>query len=419
MGLFCFSVARADSSPPDYDHTFPFIAEVCGLSKENLGNSWGHAVIYLKGVCRSRVSEDYADTRPGQVAPWKLKICDDHDPLEDVPVGGPGETLEKGVWISADSKVMNSHWIAIPGRNLGLNGGLPVGKRYDTAQNKAIWDRILSTRAYDGLKLTPSSQVEFEKDLARSVEEYLITYAFGTDFAVSLARNAKCWKIPVSQKQMMSMVDYANRVNETSYQWNFFSSNCNHLVTGILAAAKIVSPAQMGAWNLFHLDKIFPTDTLVRIGRKARAEIPTVEEVFGKSRLREALEQFGRMPVQYGMLWGSIPFIKKGNVAFVENERRWGWIGEGEKLRAMDQDSLLTDFDSGLNEYSRKLERAHLRLKSKAFEDRVSRVAVGSRESFARVFRLYESWLVEVSQELKVLMNARGMTSRVELGQRP
>ncbi len=394
----------AQARVPSYDDFFPYSVEVCGLSKETVGNSWGHAVIYLKGVCRVRNWASVKSANSGEIAPWRVKVCAENDPSEDASVGDPSIDLEKGVLLSVNAKVSNSHWIAIPGKNLAMSGGLPLDERVDTAQTQAIWSRILASQAYDGLKLRPSSQVQFEKDLEKSVEEFLIAEGFGTDFAVTLARNAKCWRIPVNQKQMKAMVDYANRINEEPYRWNFLSSNCNHLVVGVLAAAKILKPVEPGMWNLLHLPRILPTDTLVRIAKYAKGEIPTVEKVFKKQRFRESLLEFGRLPVEFSNLWETIPFRREGNLAFVEHHRRWGWFGEHQRILTMDHDRSLTDLDASLEDYGNRLERAQARLDSMSLEDRLRRVSKSDRAEFAHVFNLYRGWLKETTERVGALM---------------
>ncbi len=402
FGLSFFALSPSENSKAAiFQDIFNYSAEVCGVSKETVGNSWGHAVIYLKGVCRTRAPSEVLESHSEPSAPWRLKICDDADPIEDVSTSAVTEKLERGVLLSANAKVSNSHWIAIPGKNLAMSGGVPADKRYDTAEMKAVWGRVLATKAYDGLKLVPSAQIQFEQNLGRSEEEYLLAEGFGTDFALTLARSASCWKIPVNKKQMEAMVNYANDLNLKPYRWNFLTANCNHLVVGILSAAKILSPVYQGAWNLLHLPKIFPIDTLVRIGKQVNGEIPTIEKVFNKKRFRDSLLEFGRLPLHYGNLWEIFPFRSYGNLAFVEHHRPWGWPGEFERVRAMDFEPSLVDFNKSLLEYSKKLERARQRLASKTQEERLRWVSKKNRSNFIQTFELYQNWLIEASDEVK------------------
>ncbi len=395
------------ASGPSFEEIFPYYAEVCGLSKTYMGNSWGHSVIYLKGACRERTPKSVLDSQFGKVSPWQLKLCDEADSSNRSSGGGASSNEDQGILLSANIHVANSHWIAIPGRSLAMNGGLADDDPYDTAHVRVVWNRILAAQSFDGLRLRDSSRGRFEQDMSRSTEEFLIETGFGTDFAFTLARNAKCWKIPVNQKQMKAMVDYANRLNQEEYSWNALTSNCNHLAVGILSAAKILDPIKTGMVNCCYLSRIIPTHTLARLVKYTKVSIPTVEKVFSKKRFRESLVEFGRLPVEYGNLWENIPFKKRGNLTFVENDRRWGWWGDSGKIRTFDTELSLTDLNASLADYAQRLEVARRAFGAKTLEERLKWVSAQDRPDFVTIFNLYRAWIQSTTDQLTRIRTSR------------
>lgn len=393
------AMAQVSYADTAYEALFPYYVMACGSTQETSGNAWGHAVTYLKGVCRERVPPADIEVGKKAPAPWKLKICSADDLSEDVSLAG--EAVQKGIFLSANARVANSHWIAVPGRNLGLSGGLPATASLDAKFHEQLLKRIVDLGVYSGLQLHSSSQRQFEvRDFGESLDHYLAEYALTSDYGLTLGREVKCWKIPVNIKQMSAIVTWANKINEEVYFWDAIQSNCNHFVVNILAAAKLMKPMPKGLKNLLSLTHLSPASTLTRIAKKVQAEIPTVDQVFKRPHLKDSLIQFGQLPFQYGVVFETFDFHSFGNVEFVENSEAWGCFGAAKCLKAIDQNKNLTQFDQALNRYYEKILAARKTFESRTLLDRLSDVSKSGRDEYSRIHSAYERWLAETENEL-------------------
>ena len=103
-------VIPTTQAEPVYDQLYPYYVELCTVSQIRAkfaqhGGSPGHAVMYLKGVCRNTATE-YPT----------IEVCDS----EAVDLSDP----ETGVGISVNKHLNNVNWIAVPGKQLFYRGNL-------------------------------------------------------------------------------------------------------------------------------------------------------------------------------------------------------------------------------------------------------------------------------------------------------
>jgi hypothetical protein len=157
-----------------YEEHFPVYFEYCTgtqwkLQNGEIGGSPGHGFTYIHGLCK-----DYRSSYP-QVIP-----CSEvsYDLREKYP--------HDGVGISLDKNFSNVMWVAVPGREMMLNGNI---ERKSIGQDDAsvhiknitklkVFDEVISKS--DELKgMTPGTP-EYLEVIAKST--------LGTDHAVNWAR---------------------------------------------------------------------------------------------------------------------------------------------------------------------------------------------------------------------------------------
>jgi len=103
------NIALIDTGPlgAEHDEMYPHSIELCAISQirpihDEKGGSYGHALMYLNGVC---IKEN---------SPYpQLKMCEPED-IELLDA-------DAGVGISVNKLFKNINWIAIPGKQLFLS----------------------------------------------------------------------------------------------------------------------------------------------------------------------------------------------------------------------------------------------------------------------------------------------------------
>ena len=110
-------------APPQYDNLYPYYVELCAVSQIRAkfaphGGSPGHAVMYLKGVCR-----DHEAAFP------TIKVCD----AGSVDLRDP----ETGVGISVNKLLKNVNWIAVPGKRLFFGATLRTISSWDKSHARS------------------------------------------------------------------------------------------------------------------------------------------------------------------------------------------------------------------------------------------------------------------------------------------
>lgn len=203
-----------------YEDHFPVYFEYCTGTQWKLqsgeeGGSPGHGFTYIHGLCK-----DYTSEYP-QVIP-----CSDvsSDLREKYP--------HTGVGISLDKNFSNVMWVAVPGRDLMLNGN----KERKAISNSDVEEHI---KTITDLKVFNQvvSKSDKLKPLTLGTPEYLKTIALdtlGTDHAVNWARELHCVKIPAPKESLETVAAFLNQSNNQyktgkEYVWSKFSNNCVHI----------------------------------------------------------------------------------------------------------------------------------------------------------------------------------------------
>jgi hypothetical protein len=210
-----------------YERLFPTYVELCAVSQiraqfERRGTSFGHAVMYLGGACRS---DD---------APYpSLEVCGDERDRNPA---------EAGIGISVNRLLRNVNWIATPGSRLFFHGGLEPGERLDQARALETLSMVKARGVFSGVEVH-GSYLPPDDDKAALV--YLAAAEFlGTDFALNFGRSIFCARLPMPENVFQDVLDFLNAINreyaegEADYRWSGYNDNCSHLLHNALAAAR-------------------------------------------------------------------------------------------------------------------------------------------------------------------------------------
>lgn len=214
---------------PSYETLFPYYAELCALSQwrpvdGGSGGIPGHAVMYLKGVCR----------KPGAPHPT-LEWC---DPATDDP-----DDPRHGVGLSVNRLFRNVNFVAIPGRRLFVEGNLAPEDRLTRERREAVVERVVDLGLYRGIEAETDDGVHHAP--SPETERLLARDGVGTDFALRFARTIFCARLPLTRPMMESVMGYLNArnaeyaANPSGFRWSGFYNNCVHLVYNALAAAGV------------------------------------------------------------------------------------------------------------------------------------------------------------------------------------
>ena len=237
-GCFAAVPAAIAGEVDPYSSLYPYYAEVCAVSQilkktgfgaDIRGESGGHAVLYLNGVCRKK--DAHYPT---------LEICDPGTPPD-----------QQGVGISVNAHFKNANWVATPGRDFFFNGGLGATARLTREAYRQTQDRAKAMGIYDGVEFHDEVFKDMPPGWSRA--DYKYEVSISTDYAINFGRDRYCARVPLDREKMSAIVDYLNGVNavykggQTEFVWNVVQNNCSHLTHNALAAA--------GVWESYKTDR--------------------------------------------------------------------------------------------------------------------------------------------------------------------
>jgi hypothetical protein len=216
-------------SPDLYNALFPYAVEVCAVTQYQRkgakpGGWGGHATLFLSGA--------EIDTAAGYP---RIKLSSaESDPPE----------ADSGIGISVNKIFDNVTWVAIPGRDEFLRGGLAPEQELDEAAFEDAVRRAATAGWFAGIAI--KKELERERPAAMSREEFIVRHSIGTDFALNFARTAYSARMPMSRDAMGKVIGYLNEANataqESGYIWNMYTNNCSHVAHNALAAAGVWDP---------------------------------------------------------------------------------------------------------------------------------------------------------------------------------
>jgi hypothetical protein len=353
----CFLGGRGDRVvpvrlvAPAYETLFPHYVQLCAVSRfhrlgvERGGNA-GHAVMYLKGVCRD------------EAAPYPtLRLCDER--VDDV------HDPRHGVGVSVNAAYKNVNWVAYPGRHLFFNGNLKAGQTLNQAHFEATIQTIVDQHLLRGVEVHEDRLTGI---LPGTVEHRIAESLLGTDTAIRFARSAWCTSLPLELPQVEAIVGYLNGLNRTyatgqrSYAYSLLSDNCVDALHNSLAAA--------GVWPHKTHYKLFarrlmnigvPANEVVNFGTRVNFfPIERFADVYGDDTMRESLDGSGWLPARHGAITQSVP-VHRPNELYDTSLQMYVVEGPGkrESKRAQEMldDARYTDLDTNLRYWEERYQR--------------------------------------------------------------
>jgi hypothetical protein len=292
-----------------YAAFYPYFAEYCALSefdkKKGFGvdiegaGPGGHSVLYLNGACRVR-DAGYP----------VLAMCDD----------GPGGMAGMGVGLSVNDHYRNANWTAVGGRDFFYRGALAPGEGVTRAGYKRTEEMAEAKGIYDGVAFHRGALKDKPKDM--SLRDYEYDISIGTDYAVGLARDRYCARVPLDRGKMAIIVQYLNALNEPYrsgqkvFHWNVLRDNCTYLAHNALAA--------VGLWPKLPPDRPLlvaafdfpvPKNEFVNVmWRTNDMPIAEPDAVYDDAQARAALLQLGWIATGPGALAEARPAVQPNEV---------------------------------------------------------------------------------------------------------
>jgi len=393
---------------PSYDRLFPRYAEICAVTQikgvdGDAGGSGGHAVMYLKGVCRDK-----------SAAYPRIKMCD------------PGtfdlNDPNAGTTVSVNKMFRNINWVATEGRKTMLKGDLAPGETVTEATRERTVKAVTDTGAYNGVKI-------HDEDLSAYVAEkeslavYVARKSVGTDFAISMGRNAYCSKVPVDEKITLKMVDYLNSLNDQyaltdrDYHWSGITDNCTHVVHNAFAAAgfRKFKSTQGGFFRrLFNL--AFPSNEFIRTAQLGNREIKGDVVSLWKDELqREFIQVYGRPMGGPGGVTTFEPMLSEGNELYVSSMRIMSLSiplirNRDRQIRQYSTQNRFVDLESNLLATREEITKALAELKPLEEIKRRNRKLRGADfTTFYQTYRGYlDGTLLEIDEKRERLRDLRG-----------
>ena len=360
----------------------------------------------------SFISKESARTQ--RSAPSGIELC---------PENSDFSKPDLGVGISVDGGLKNVSFFVVPGTKMFFGTDLlrnqpltPIARAniIQSAMNEGIFTDIQFYDAFFPSTLHSTHQ-----------EEYIARYVFGTDYAMTLARNLYCIHVPMSRPIMKQVVNHLNELNSSLtcsvgqpyrggkkkdpfFHWHGIYDNCTHTPINALAAIGALPVKKVNLRphkQIFHL--AIPANTLLDIHRRVNLEEIDVDTYFKDPIRRKIFEDYAWIPQQPRSMTQFMP-IKSWNKVYRENdalftlphvaERRIG------KIHQMTSDprftlkpnlklsKLIANHNFYIAKYNTAIKRIARKQKSHRFKQRLKRVKRNrTLEQRIRLFKSGES----------------------------
>jgi hypothetical protein len=214
-----------------YTSLFPYYVESCALSQikkspdhppDIVGGIGGHATLYLSQVCKV----------PGANYPV-LQLCD------GAPVPG------RGVGISINAHFRNAAWVATEGRDFFYHGTLKPNEPVTLQNYEATRNEARRKGIYDGVIF--HDKLFEDRAPGQDDETYHYDVSIATDYAVGLARDRYCARLPTDRSGLQRVIRYLNAVNapyrdgSQDFKWDVLRQNCVHYIHDVFS--------ELGVWD--------------------------------------------------------------------------------------------------------------------------------------------------------------------------
>lgn len=223
MKFLLFALISLPVFSASYSEVYPEYFEYCASTQLKyqkayfegaVGGPGGHGFLYINGLCKD-YSKDYPQVKP----------CDEKD-------------NHKGVGISLDSDFTNVMWVAVPGRELILNGDQEASRIISHDDVNKLAEKSYKLKIFENVKLK-SEFTNIHAFNSKEYQEAAAIFSIGTDIAINWGRELRCIKIPINKSDIPKAAEYLNKVNNEYYftgkefKWSGFSNNCAHLAKNV------------------------------------------------------------------------------------------------------------------------------------------------------------------------------------------
>ena len=291
---------------PAYEDLFPHYVELCAVTQfRRRDGVWGgipgHAVMYIKGVCR-----DPGAPYP-RLAPCKSETTDIYDESH-------------GVGVSVNKLFKNVNWVGIPGKRLFLDGDLAPDEDLTAQHYRAMLDEVVEREIFRGIDVHERYLGEKEPD--HTMPEFIAEASIGTDWALRFARTIYCARLPLTEIQAHKLMGYLNAMNvryfegEEDYHWNGYHDNCVHLLVNSLAAAGVWDPVSVQVTKFRQAFNLaVPSNEVINLATLANLRsLEKPKRIWRNDQQREGLLEYDWLPMRHGALWKVMPIHQDNEI---------------------------------------------------------------------------------------------------------
>jgi hypothetical protein len=304
-----YQAPRTAIDERNYAAFYPYFAEYCAVSEFDKkkgfgvdlegGGPGGHSVFYLNGACRVR-DAGYP----------VLTVCD------DVPDGMAGN----GVGLSVNDHYRNANWTATGGRDFFYRGALAPGEGVTRASYERTLAEAEAQGIYDGIVFHREALEDKPADM--SLRDYEYEISIGTDYAIDLARDRYCARVPLDRGKMAIIVRYLNGLNEPYrsgqkvFHWNVLRDNCTYLAHNALAAVGLWPESPPNRPLLIAaFDFPVPKNEFVNVMRRTNdLPIADPDALYDDATARAALLRLGWIVTEPGALAEARPAVQPNEI---------------------------------------------------------------------------------------------------------
>ena len=154
-------------------------------------------------------------------------------------MSSPDGMAGRGVGLSVNDHYANANWTATEGRTFFYHGALAPGEGVTRASYARTQEEAKAMGILDGVVFHAEALEPKPADMAE--RDYMYEISVTTDYAIDLARDRFCARVPLDPRKMEIIVHYLNALNEPyrsgqkEFHWHVLRDNCAHLAHNALA----------------------------------------------------------------------------------------------------------------------------------------------------------------------------------------
>lgn len=328
-----------------YDYYFKY----CTMSRytpkktwEGPGSGSGHSGFFLKGAC--------LDKNRG---PAGLKLC---------PKGDNYDSSDTGVGLSVNIRLKNANFFVFPTLKRFFGTEVDNNKEFNWELKNNIISDLVKSNIFKGYDYHYGSFPDLLLDEHR--EEYMARDAFGTDYAVSIARSLYCVSIPMNRGVMETVIYHLNDLNDSystskdkdyrggvkdndDFEWHYLYDNCAHTPINALASVGIIKRKKINTNLLSQTCNLaIPGPTFTKLHKAINQKQHSIDYYYNNKTLKEMILKHKWFPQMHTGFIEYIPmhsnntyydsdetvwFLNKKKLKKITSDPRYAYHGGGER----------------------------------------------------------------------------------------